>query len=112
MITPPIASTPEVNAAIATARDLPDLVHKLERVDPAAAEQLAGKALVASKTVWGGIATIVITWGIGKLGLGWPADFVSLLAGCAVIVGLRLYTSAPIAGLLSRLHPVVAKVAA
>jgi hypothetical protein len=111
-MTPPIAPTPEVNAAIATARDLPDLVHKLERVDPAAAEQLAGKALVASKTVWGGIATIGITWLVGRFDLGWGADVVSLLAGGAVIIGLRIYTSAPIAGLLNRLHPVVTKVAA
>jgi hypothetical protein len=100
-----IAPTPEVNAAIATARDLPDLVHKLERVDPAAAEQLAGKALVASRTVYGGVATIAVTWLVGRYNLGWGADVVSLVAGGAVIVGLRIYTSAPIASLLGRLSP-------
>jgi hypothetical protein len=80
-------------------------VHKLERVDPAAAEQLAGKALIASRTVYGGIATIGITWLVGHFDLGWGADIVSLVAGGAVIVGLRIYTSAPIAGLLSRFTP-------
>jgi hypothetical protein len=99
-----IEPTPANNAAVAAARDMPDLIHRLERADPAAAEQFTGKALVASRTVYGGLATIAITWLVGRFDLGWGADVVSLVAGACVIVGLRICTSAPIASLLTRFH--------
>lgn len=87
---------------IAAANDLPSLLAAAETQDPALATALTGKALAASKTVYGSAAVLLITWAVGKLGLGWGADTITLIAGGLVLVGLRVITSGPITGLFRK----------
>lgn len=111
-------ATPALNAAKTLAKDLPGLAADAQAIDPAAAQQLASKALIASKSPWGTVAAAGIGWGAAKLGLTcaagvvsascWTPDTVNLVAGFAAIGGawvgayvMRWVTSKPIAGLLS-----------
>jgi hypothetical protein len=103
-----------VDGAIAAARNLPELTKNLRAVDPALAQQFAGKTLIASKTPWGTIAITAVAYLSTKYGLGWdqitvlgmPLD--QLVAGAGIIVGayvMRLITNSPIAGIFRRKLP-------
>lgn len=87
------------DAAIAAAKDVPTLIAGLETADPAMAQAITGKALAASKSVYGGIAVLMVTWLASKFNLGWGADTITLVAGGLVLTWLRMVTFAPIAGL-------------
>lgn len=94
-----------VTNAIIGAKSLPDIVNKLQVVDPELAEQIEGKALIYSKTMWGGILTPVLTALVAKFGLGWDANTILLVEGAIVSIGtvvFRYLTTSPIAGILSK----------
>ena len=59
---PVLSSTAAVNAAIATAKSLPNLIANLYALDPALATQLESKTLLASKTPWGTLTAGVVAW--------------------------------------------------
>ena len=82
--TPPAPPTPESdtrNADIAQARDLPALIEKAEAVDPKLAESLTSKGLPASKSTWGPVASLAISWVVTKYALGWDSNTCELVSG-------------------------------
>lgn len=84
---------------VADAKSMPDLIAKAKAADPALAQQLEGKALLASKTVWGTAASMVLSWAVTKYGLGWDADMCALVSGLIVMAttaALRAITKGPI----------------
>jgi hypothetical protein len=89
---------------VAAARSMPELIASAQAMDPALAEQLTGKALVYSKTVWGTPIVMVVSWAASRYALGWDPATCSAVAGAitwgAVIV-LRSITRAPIVGVLT-----------
>jgi hypothetical protein len=98
-------ATVPVTAAISAARDLPDLVNKLQAADPQLAEQLEGKSLVASKTPLGTFVVPAVVWVSAHYALGWDATTCSMIAGALVLIGtyaMRYVTTSPIAGLFSK----------
>lgn len=90
-MTAPITNTPAVAYAINAAKDLPSLVSNIQAVDPALAQQLTGKALIASKSVYGVIATTALTWAVTKYGLGWDANTVDAVSGAVVLVATAVF---------------------
>jgi hypothetical protein len=98
-------TTPAVNAAIGAARDLPDLVNRLQVVDPGLATQLEGHALIYSKTMYGQILAPIITLVVTKFGLGWDANTCELATGIVIMIGgvaFRWFTTSPISGWFSK----------
>ncbi len=99
-----ITSTQATNAAVKAAQDVPGLIANLNALDPALGQQLTGKALLASKTVWGGIAIPVVTYVAGRFGFGWDENTCDIVAGAAIAlctIGFRAVTNSPISGLFS-----------
>lgn len=101
---------PNVNTdrIIADAKSLPDLVSRATAADPQLAQSLTAKALVQSKTVWGTAAMMVLSWAVGRYGLGWSPDFCALVAGLLTMgatAALRAVTRSPIGGILKAPKP-------
>ncbi len=101
------------DVAVREAKSLPDLVDKLQVVNPTLAQQFVGKSLAASKTPWGTLLLPVVAYAAARYGLGWGPDVDALVAGVAVLVGsyaMRAVTSIPITGLFhaKALPPAVA----
>ncbi len=97
-------------AAVREAKDLPDLIRKLEAVNPALAAQFVGKSLAASRTPWGTLLLPVVAYLAARYGLGWTPDIDALVAGVAVLVGsyaMRFMTSTPITSLFGGAPPSV-----
>jgi hypothetical protein len=97
----PTTVTAATNDAIAAAKDLPSLVTGLQATNPALAQQIEGKALLASKTPWGTLAVSAVSYLASKYGLGWDADTCTLVAGAGLVAGayaMRYLTAAPISG--------------
>lgn len=100
-----ITSTPMVNAIVATAKDLPDLVNKLAAADPKMAQQITGQSLIASKSPPVVALAAVVTWASAKFGLGWDSDFCTFVAFGVVFVAsyvMRYFSRNPISGLFTR----------
>jgi hypothetical protein len=113
-------TTPAVNAAITAAKDLPDLVNRLQVVDPALASQLEGTALIASKTPLGTVIGLGVGWAVAHYGMActaatvaaagcWSQNTIDIVSGVGAVVGtaiaayaMRLFTISPIAGLFSK----------
>ncbi len=105
-----ITATSAENAAVRAARDLPDLIDRLESASPALAAQLVGKSLAASRTPWGTLLLPVVAYLATRYGLGWTPDIDALVAGVAVLVGsyaMRAATRVPITGVFRRATVVV-----
>jgi len=86
---------------IGDARNAPELLAQAQKFDPAIAAALTGKALIASKTIWGTLATMGISWTVTKYGLGWSDQtdaYVSGLLVMAATAALRDITMTPITG--------------
>ena len=101
--------------AVRDARTLPELVDKLQVVNPTLAAALVGKSLAASRTPWGTLLLPVVAYVAARFGLGWTPDVDALVAGVAVLIGsyaMRVVTSAPITGLFHRKLVVVSSTAA
>ena len=93
------------NAVVREARSVPDLVGKLQQVDSPLATQIAGKAIVASRTPWGTVLVPAVAWLATRYGLGWSPDLDASIAGVLVLVCsfcMRAITRTPITGWL---HP-------
>lgn len=100
-----ISVTTAENAAVREAKDLPDLIHRLEVVNPPLAAQFVGKSLAASRTPWGTLLLPVVAYLAARYGLGWTPDIDALVAGVAVLVGsyaMRFLTTTPITSLFRR----------
>ena len=85
-----MAEITKTDEAVAYAREVPELIENLKAVNPAFAEQITGKALIASKSPWGTLLAGIIAWGAGRYGLGWPPEVCTMLAGLGVLVGAYL----------------------
>ena len=86
------------------AQSFPHYVSMAETFDPAIAAALEGKALLASKTVWGTAITMAVTWGVSRYGLGWSPDVCAQVAGALTMVAtvvLRSLTKTPVTGIVS-----------
>ena len=66
---------------IAEAKSLPDLISKAKTVDPQLAAQLTTKAAIASKTMWGSVASLIVSWVVTKWSLGWDPNTCALVSG-------------------------------
>lgn len=100
-----ITITTAENAAVREAKDLPDLIRRLEAVNPLLAAQFVGKSLAASRTPWGTLLLPVVAYLAARYGLGWTPDIDAVVAGVAVLVGsyaMRYVTSTPITSLFRR----------
>ena len=98
--------------AVADAKSMPELISKLSILDPAIAQQFQGKALVASKTVWGQLIGMGVSWVVTKYGLGWDDQTSALVTGgieMLLAIGFRYITTTPIGGVLKVSTPAVAK---
>jgi hypothetical protein len=118
---PPTPAQAAVNDAIKSAQNLPDLIAKVQTIDPAFADAITGKALIASKSPWGVLAGSLIAWLIAKYGLActpsmtsgcWSDSTVQLVSGVAAMGGgwlasyaMRLVTQGPITGILKPTPP-------
>lgn len=104
----PATATPSsvaVNNAIATAKNLPDLIAKVQTADPAMATALTGQALITSKTPWGVLATAAVAYVATKYGLGWSQEVDEIVAGVGILVGsyvMRYISPARITGLFTK----------
>lgn len=90
---------------IKDAQSAPDLIEKAKMLDPALAKALTGKALVASKSVWGNAAALIVSWMVTRYGLQWDDDTCALVTGLitmAVTIGVRALTSQPIDSVLPK----------
>lgn len=111
----PLGAPNSVNApmtkadqAVSIARDIPSLIKQAAIVDPDLAAKWTGKSLVASKTIWGTLATMIVSWAVTKYGLNWPPEVCAEVSGVAVMVataGLRLVTELPITGIFRSATP-------
>lgn len=100
---PNTAGSPTTRAdqAVATARDLPDLIQKASALDPDLAAKFTGKSLLASKTFYGSILVIVVTEVARRYSLGWDPTTVDIVAGAidlAALSALRAMSEHPITG--------------
>lgn len=96
------APTTKADQAVSLARDIPSLIKQAAIVDPDLAAKWTGKSLVASKTIWGTLATMIVSWAVTKYGLGWSPEVCAEVSGVAVMVAtafLRLVTELPITGI-------------
>ena len=87
------------DAIIADAKSLPDLIATAQTLDPALAQALTGKAIVASKSTYGPTATLAVSWLVTHYALGWSPDQCALVSGGLILIvsaGLRAVTSGPI----------------
>lgn len=94
---------------IADAQDVPSLILAANTEDPALAQALTGKALVASKSTYGATLALAVSWLATRYGLGWGADTCAMVSGVLVLgvsAALRTVTSSPITGLFQP-RPVV-----
>ena len=90
-----------INQAVAAASNLPQLVAGLAAVDPALAEQLTGKAMIGSRSIYAPVATAGVTWLVGRFGLAWDPNTCALVSGLAVFAASVLFrkiTNSPITG--------------
>jgi hypothetical protein len=88
---------------IKDAQSLPDLIARAQALDPDLATQLTGKALVASKSIWGNAVALIVSWVVTRYGLGWDENICAVVTGLIVMgatVGLRMITNAPISGVI------------
>ncbi len=107
-----IKPCPAVDKAIAAANDMPSLVQGLQQVDPALAQQLTGKALIASKSIWGTFAVPAVAYLAGRYGLNWDHDFCTLVAGGLVLIcaaAFRAVTAAPITSWVRKRVPALSQ---
>lgn len=114
----------KVNAAIAAADNVQQLITGLKMIDPLLGQQIAGKTLASSTTPWGTIAGTIVGFAIAHYGLActaattlasgcWTQETVDIVTGAGTILGtligsyiMRWFTTAPIAGLVSVPPPV------
>ena len=92
-----------IDLAIQEAKNLPDLIAKLERIDPVLAQQFTGKALLASRSPWGVLVSAIIGWLVTHYGLGWSDDIVAIVDGLIILAssyGMRYITRAPITSVM------------
>lgn len=110
---PPASSTtappsPVRSMILADAQGVPSAISMAETADPQLADFLKGKALLASKSVYGPVIVGGITYLSGRYGLGWDENTVAAVAGLIVFgasIVLRYVTHAPITGLFSKGTP-------
>jgi hypothetical protein len=99
-----MAAAPGVrDQIIADAKSLPDLISKAQALDPDLAKQLTGKALLASKSIWGNAVALVVGWAVTRYAIGWDQDTCALATGVVtmgVTVAARWVTTQPISGVL------------
>ena len=121
--TPPTPTQAAINDAVKAAQNLPDLVAKVQTLDPAFADAITGKALAASKSPWGTLLCSAVAWLAAKYGLTctaaaaaatscWSADTVNLVGGLAAMGGavvgayiMRAFTRGPITGVVKAAPP-------
>lgn len=97
-----------VDKAVADSKSLDALKANLQPVDPSLAQQLIGKALIASRTPWGILVAYIISWVASRYGLGLDADMTSVLSGVIILAasyGMRYVTKAPITSLVKTPTP-------
>ncbi len=99
-----VSNTPTVNAAVAAARSLPELVKTLQTVDPTLAASLTTKTLAVSKSPWVVLAAGVVGYVSSRYGLGFDETTTQLIAGGLVLVAgfiMRAISPTTIKGLFS-----------
>ena len=93
-----------IDEAIEEAKNLPDLITKFRQIDPALAQQLTGKALLASRSPWGVLLSAIVGWLVTHYGLGWSDDTVASVVGLIILgasYGMRYITRTPITSIIN-----------
>lgn len=93
--------TTKTDQVLNSARDFPDMLSKAEQFDPPLASKWTGKAILASKTVWGTAVALIVAAAVKRYSLGWDQNFVDLVSGLIVlgtVAGLRAISDGPITG--------------
>lgn len=96
------APTTPADRAVALAKDIPSLIRQAAASDPDLAAKWKGKSLIASKTLWGTLITMGVSWAVTKWGLGWNSDTCAEVSGGLVMAAtatLRSVSELPITGL-------------
>jgi len=100
--TPTAAKT---DAVVKAAQSLPDLVAGLQQADPALAQQIVGKSVLASKTIWGHVLLLLVSAAVTKWGINWDDQFQAEVAGAVMLgaqagwgVVARFLTTTPLLG--------------
>lgn len=105
MIAPKASVRDQVFAA---AQSWPDFVAKASVADPDLAAKFTGKALIASKTVWGTLFTMVVSWAVTRWGIGWDDKTCAEVSGAVVMLAtafLRSISDGPITGVVTPATP-------
>ena len=93
---------------ISDAKDLPSLIAQAEVFDPELAKALVGKALLASKSVYGPAIGAVISWAVTRYGLAWDDNTSAIVTGGIIVLvsaAIRLVTAGPIVSILPQKDP-------
>jgi|SRR5882724_9922115 len=93
-----------INDAVANAQHMQGLVERLRAVDPALAQAIEGKALIASKTPWGTAVATLAAYISSKYALGWDESTDELVALGGMLVGsyiMRMISPARITGIVT-----------
>lgn len=99
------APVTRADQVVAVSRDIPSLIKQAAAVDPELANKWLGKALLASKTLYGVPLTLVVSWLATKHGLGWDSDTCAVVTGVLVMGATALFrvmTEHPITGFFTR----------
>jgi hypothetical protein len=92
------ASPDLIDGAVKTAQSLPDLIAKLDRVDPALAARIASPA----RGPWGHVVVGAAAYVSTKYGCGWDQHVDELVGGAALVAGGYLVSGARIAFVAAR----------
>lgn len=90
------------------AHNVPSLIALAAADDPVLAQALIGKALVASKSVWGPLVGAALSWVVTRYGLAWDESTSAEVTGGIILVvsaAIRMVTVAPIVSILPQKDP-------
>lgn len=76
---------PSRDEMVAAAGSFPELIEYFQRFDPALADRILGRSLLASRTVWGAFAAMAIGEVSTKFALGWDQNTCSIISGLLVL---------------------------
>lgn len=84
---------------VKNARSLPDLVASAKISSPELYDQLSGKPIAQSKTIWGMVVTLGLVYVLRQWGLQYDQATLDIASGCiimAVTAVCRFVTASPI----------------
>lgn len=87
------------DVVVRQANSLPDLIARAQQSAPELADQLTGKPIAQSKTVWGMLVTLGLVYLLRHWGLQYDENTLDIISGCIVMGAttlLRYISESPI----------------